>query len=113
MIFLEKRGEAIVSQAQEHVLSLLQSESPPDAITRLNALDVAAWQQVIGAAESLGVAPLLMGRAAGLNVSPPEAIQKQLTQILQSHTARAICDCCTSTATCPARSIRAELFSCR
>ncbi len=77
-----------MSQAQEHVLSLLQSKSPPDAITRLNALDVAAWQQVITAAESLGVAPLLMGRAAGLNMSPPEAIRKQLTQVLQTHTAR-------------------------
>jgi hypothetical protein len=77
-----------VSEAQEHVLALLQEEPPQAAITVLTALNDSVWRKVIDAAESLGVAPLLLGRADTLGLDMPIEIRRELTGILQTHTAR-------------------------
>jgi hypothetical protein len=75
-------------EPQEHVLALLHDEPPQPAVAKLNALSDSAWQPVIRAAETLGVAPLLLGRADRLQIDLPLGVRQRMTQILQAHTAR-------------------------
>lgn len=75
-------------RAQEHVLALLNDEPSKGAMAGLHALNDSGWQQVISAAESLGVSPLLLGRADRLQIHVPTEIRRRMTEILQVHTAR-------------------------
>ena len=77
-----------MNSVQEHVLSLLRDESPLAAVAGLNALEDFVWQQVIRAAETLGVAPLLLGHADKLGLNLSDEIRRHLNRILQAHTAR-------------------------
>lgn len=77
-----------MDQSQQHLLTLLRDEPTAQAIARAAALDENQWREVIAAAEALGVAPLLPGRAERLQVPLPAPIRLQLRGILQSHTAR-------------------------
>jgi hypothetical protein len=77
-----------MDQSQQYVLTLLQDEPTAQAMRGVTALDEDHWREVIAAAEALGVAPLLSGRAERLQLPLPPRIRAQLRGILQTQTAR-------------------------
>src|SRR5512143_612665 len=73
---------------QQHVLNLLQDNPPPQALARLRDLSEEQWQEVVRAAEALGVAPVLIRRIERRGVAVPASIRTALRGALEAHTAR-------------------------
>jgi hypothetical protein len=81
-------GRAAVNRHQQIVLALLQDQLEDPARGQIEALNEGDWREVIGAAETQGVAPLLFRNVQRLGVKPPQTIQDRLKQNLRDNTAR-------------------------
>lgn len=67
---------------------MLRDEPPDEAAARLRAMEEQDWRELMAAAEAMGVAPLLPGRAEKAQISIPAAIRAELRESLQGHTGR-------------------------